>query len=76
MKKIISISILSIFLSISAVLVVPLTNYVITYEQWYSFMRLDVAILVLIFTYIVLILSLIGIVFLFTKTKYRKVKNI
>lgn len=63
-KRIILLVTLSLIAALSILLLIPMINYVVTFEEWYSFMTLNKAIATVVLLIISLVSSVIAIIFL------------
>ena len=63
-KRIILLVTLSLIAALSILLLIPMINYVVTFEEWNSFMTLNKAIATVVLLIISLVSSVIAIIFL------------
>lgn len=75
-KRIILLVTLSLIASLSILLLIPMINYVVTFEEWYSFMTLKKAIATVILLIISVVSSVIAIIFLALNMKKFKSNSV
>ena len=75
-KRIILLVTLSLIAALSILLLIPMINYVVTFEEWYSFMTLNKAIATVVLLIISLVSSVIAIIFLALNTKKFKTNSV
>lgn len=75
-KRIILLVTLSLIAALSILLLIPMINYVVTFEEWYSFMTLNKAIATVVLLIISLVSSVIAIIFLALNMKKFKSNSV
>ena len=75
-KRIILLVTLSLIAALSILLLIPMINYVVTFEEWYSFMTLKKAIATVVLLIISLVSSVIAIIFLALNMKKFKSNSV